>query len=468
MIALLILVGTLALLLVVRASLPGTSSVVLFSPVGLFVVYLAIAVGTVPLLWAIGWARPWSEIAYDPYAAALTTCIALTATAAGIVIAFPIGAVPKTDLQTPPRNLEAALVSGLAIGVGGYLLLAVSAGGPLALLYSLADRRDLLSGSGPLRAILVVSAIACVYGVLHTGKSRRQRCLTWACGLSYVGSTLLTGSRFQVIVLFVAVSCAYVRVHGLSRRLGTVLLVATVAVVPLSTIYGLRVRTGLTYGQDVSLADASTVTVTTEALVGPFVRGGLDTIRTTGVATLDLPLLRFDLDLLLGSVANVIPRSLWPSKPDGAATQFSREYFPSKWAEGTGIPPSIFAEALHSFGSGGGLVALLLLGLVLTRLSYWMMSRPRLFWVLLAPFFAADCIQLAKGGSDGFLRTVTLQLVAVVVMVLIARLARTTMQVSEGIVDVAESRRTVDGPLSAPSGPTRRTSVAGPTGPARQ
>lgn len=468
MIALLILAGTIAIVLVVRASLPGARSVVFFSPVGQFLIYLAIAVGTVPVLWTVGWARPWSEVASDPYGAALTTIVALIATALGIIIAHPVGAAPRTSLETPPRHLEAALLSGLAIGVGGYLLLAVSAGGPTALLYSLADRRDLLSGSGPLRAILVVSAIACVYGVLHTGKSRWQRSLTWACGMSYIGSTLLTGSRFQVIALLVAVSCAYVRVHGLTRRLGTTLLIVTVVAVPLSTIYGLQVRTGLTYGQDVTLTDATTRTFTTEALVGPFVRGGLDTIRTTGVAAAtDLPLLRVDLDLFLGSVANVVPRSLWPNKLDGAATQFSREYFPSKWAEGTGVPPSIFAEALHSFGSAGGLVALILLGLVLTRLSYWMMSRPQLFWVLLAPFFAADCIQLAKGGSDGFLRTLTLQVVAVVIMVVIARAARTTMHVDQGAVDVAVRRRTVDGPLSATPRQTPGTSVE-PFGPACQ
>ena len=425
--ALIVLAGTVALVLVARASLPGSRSMILFSPVGLFIGYLAIAVGVVPALWTIGWARPWSEVAYDPYAAAFTTMVALIATALGVIAARPVGDIPRIGLDTPPSRLDAALFTGLAIGAGGYLLLAVSAGGPVALLYSLADRRDLLSGTGPLRALLVVSAVTCVYGVLHTGKSGRQRFLTWACGLSYVGSTLLTGSRFQVIVLIVAVTCAHVRVHGLSRRLRTVLLVATVAAVPLSTIYGLRVRTGLTYGQDVPLADPTTGTVTTEAVVGPFVRGGLDTIRTTGVAASDLPPLRADVDLLLGSVANVVPRSLWPSKPDGAATQFSREYFPSKWAEGTGVPPSIFAEALHSFGSVGGLVALLMLGLVLTRLSYWMMSKPRLEWVLLAPFFAADCIQLAKGGSDGALRTITLQLAAVMITVLIARTARTAL-----------------------------------------
>ena len=178
MIALTILVGTAVLMLIVRTCLPGVGAAKLLSPIGLFVGYLAVAAGVVPVLWLVGWARPWVEIAADPYAAALATVVALIATATGVAIARPLGASPRVSLTTP-GNLDVALLSGLAIGIVGYLLLATLAGGPVALLYSLADRRDALAGTGPLRAVLVVSAVACVYGVLHVGKSPRQKFLTW-------------------------------------------------------------------------------------------------------------------------------------------------------------------------------------------------------------------------------------------------------------------------------------------------
>ena len=438
MIALLILSAAVAAMLAVRMSLLRASSAPLISPVGLFVGYLVIATGVVPVLWMIGWAQPWSEIASAPYLAASVTTVALLVTVFGVILACPFDRVSQISLRTPGDNLDIALFCGLAVGVVGYLVLAASVGGPVALLYTLADRRGLLAGTGPLRVLLVVSAVACIYGVLHADKTPRQRFLTWACGLAYIGSTLLTGSRFQVVVLAVAVVCTHVRVNGWSRRLKASLLVTVLAAIPLSTIYGLEVRTGLTYGQEVELVDPVTGTVTMNSVVGPFVRGGLDTIRTTGVAAAEQSPLRFDLELPVGSLANLVPRSLWPTKPEGAATQFSKQYFLSKWLDGTGVPPSIFAEFFHSFGSFGGLAALLLLGIFLTRLSFWMISRPRLYWTLLAPFFAADCIQLAKGGSDGFLRTLGLHVAAVMIMVFIARSAHTTLNIEPGRLSTVE------------------------------
>ncbi|MCO1653877.1 hypothetical protein [Pseudonocardia humida] len=441
MIALLILFVATTAMLIVRITLLRASSAPSILPIGLFVGYLAVATGVVPVLWVIGWAQPWSEIASDPYLAASVTTLALLVTAFGVILACPPGRVSEISLRTPGTKLDVALFGGLAVGVLGYLVLAASAGGPVALLYTLADRRELLAGTGPLRILLIVSAVACIYGALHADKTTRQRMLTWACGLVYAASTLLTGSRFQVIVLAVAVICAHVRVNGWSRRLKAGVLVTVLAVVPLSTIYGLEVRTGLTYGQEVEWSDPATGTVTINSLVGPFVRGGLDTIRTTGVAAAKQEPFALNPELAVGSLANLVPRSVWPAKPEGAATQFSRQYFLSKWVDGTGVPPSIFAEFFHSFGLFGGLAALLLLGILLTRLSFWMMSRPRLYWTMLAPFFAADCIQLAKGGSDGFLRTLVLHIGAVMIMVLIARSAGTTLNVEPGSPATSEQAR---------------------------
>ena len=109
MIALLILSAAVAAMSTVRMSLLRASSAPSISPVGLFVGYLVIATGVVPVLWMIGWAQPWSEIASDPYLAAAVTTAALLVTAFGVILACPFNRVSQISLRTPGDNLDIAL-----------------------------------------------------------------------------------------------------------------------------------------------------------------------------------------------------------------------------------------------------------------------------------------------------------------------------------------------------------------------
>jgi oligosaccharide repeat unit polymerase len=430
-VSIVILVATALVLALVRTSLLRPRGAALFSPIGLLLAFMAAATGLVPILWGLGWADPWVEIQNSPYSAAAISSLAFMFLAAGVLVGRPSTASLPLHLMTSGKNLNTALVAGAGVGLVGYFALAALAGGPTALLHSLADRRELLAGTGPLRILLVVSAVACVYGVLHLEKTAMQIQLTWACGLVYVATTLLTGSRFQAIVVVVAIVCASVRINGIPHRVRTRIFAIIAVTIPLSTFYGSSVRSGLTYGKHFDVIDSSSWTSTINSLVSPFVGGGLDVIRTTGVLREGTPSFRFDLGLFAGSIGNLVPRSVWPGKPNGSATQFSERYFPDKWAQGTGVPPSISAEMLHSFGLIGGLVALFVFGFVFTRLSYWAMGRAGLWWALFVPFLAADSIQLAKSGSDGFLRTIVIHIAAATIMVAIAQLARTQVLIQE-------------------------------------
>lgn len=425
MIHLAILGATAVLFVLALSGLPRPVMAGLLTPAGLLLAFLALATGLVPLLWLVGIAEPWDEIRDRPLAAAGTTLLCFLFFALGIMVSRTNQPLRTSRLQTEDGKLTTALLIGLAIGVAGYLVLAFLSGGPAALLHSLGDRRELLAGTGPVRSLMIVAAVACIYGAWHGGKNATNTVLTWACGLTYAVLTLATGSRYQTIVMLIAL--VYVRAHrdGVSSRLLRRVGFAILAVAPLSTIYGVVVRLRLTYGVDVDAVDTTTTQSAISSSVGPFVRGGLDTIRTTGVTPSIPEQLTFSPDYLLGSLGNLIPRALWPEKPPGAATQFSMEFFPQRWANGTGVPPSLFAESLVTFGRTGGLIMLAVFAFAFARFSARLMKSESVFARLLAPLIAADSIQLGKGGSDGFLRTLFLHLLAVVAMTVVAKTSAT-------------------------------------------
>jgi hypothetical protein len=69
----------------------------------------------------------------------------------------------------------------------------------------------------------------------------------------------------------------------------------------------------------------------------------------------------------------------------------------------------------------GGLLAIAFLLFALTRSVLHASNIRSVFWMLLIPYLSADFVQLAKGGSDGFLRTATLHTFAVLIMTAIAQ-----------------------------------------------
>jgi hypothetical protein len=424
--ALMLLLVSLGCLTAIHLMCPRPKELFWLSPIGLLLAYLSLATGVVPVLWGIGWAAPWSEIAGDPYTAAGVATLVLACATLGVFIGLPRVTLGRASLSSPDGALTKALSFGLAIGLLGYAGLARAAGGANVLLHSLSDRRDLLAGTGPYRILITVTAMACVYGVLHRKKTTGQRSLTILCGLIYGILTLLTGSRFQAIVLIVAIVCAISRSIGVNRRTWVLLGLGTLVTIPLSTLYALRVRAGLTYGENFAVFQPGTSKI--YSIVNPFIQGGLDVIRTTGVVLQDIPILRFQPQLYIGSFANLVPRAVWGTKPAGSATQFSETYFPLKWAAGTGVPPSVGVEVLYTFGLIGGLLGIAFLLFVLTRFVLYAANIKSVFWMLFVPYLSADFVQLAKGGSDGFLRTVTLHGFAVLIMVAIAQFTGAKVQ----------------------------------------
>ena len=78
-----------------------------------------------------------------------------------------------------------------------------------------------------------------------------------------------------------------------------------------------------------------------------------------------------DIDLKYGStffaaLTSVIPRPLWPEKPDIASRTMTIEYFGDMWGGKSNINPGLIAESIMNFGHVGGIVVGLLL--VLTSL----------------------------------------------------------------------------------------------------
>ena len=120
----------------------------------------------------------------------------------------------------------------------------------------------------------------------------------------------------------------------------------------------------------------------------------------------------------------MIPRSLWEGKPDGSATEFSARYFPDRWADGTGVPPSISAELMNTFGFVGGLFAMAVVGLLIARGSVALYNRSSWWSLIVLGLITADSLQLVKGGSDGFVRSVTMQGVAILIAMSWSKIAR--------------------------------------------
>ena len=104
---------------------------------------------------------------------------------------------------------------------------------------------------------------------------------------------------------------------------------------------------------------------------------------------------------------------------------FRANFFPEKWAAGTGVPPSFFAEELYTWGLIGGFVAIAITGLLLVQATAWLTRRRTVLASLLLPFLAAATIALMKGGTDNFSRTVVLQFGGCAVVAVMCRLAGT-------------------------------------------
>jgi hypothetical protein len=408
-----VLIG--AVLYQVRADYKGF----LYSPIGLFYAFLIINCSLVPLLWDLGYAQPWPEISEQlPQVAIAGICITFVATAA-ILPATRSGSTPdRLMLACPSAWLRVFLVVALCTGIVGLAFVSIAAGGFETLVSSLTARRSVLQSTGPLLVLISIPAVASVVGVLSDSRGVATSFLILLNVALYMFACLSMGNRFQSLVVVFALIVAYSRRRSISNK---VVLACLVPAIPLSVLYLYVVRQGLSSGTAQGEIATKSVSEFLRSVLGPFVEGGLDVLRTVAAVFYDSELLALRGETILGSLVGVVPRSLWPNKPVGSSIDFSVEYFSLSWARGTGVPPAFPAELIFCFGLAGGLTIFAVAVYAVARLTERMMSSSRIGTVLLYPFIAADCIVLMKAGFDSFSKLAFVHACAVGLVVLVMR-----------------------------------------------
>jgi hypothetical protein len=394
----------LVVFLVNRSSTAGVLSW-LMTPVGALLGFLWLSVLTVPILWALGLATPW--IAYP-----VDQSTRIVATAIGAVALIHAGSLsagspsrPTTPMSWRSRSgLRGSLFGGVALILVCFAILQVKVG-VFFLLGNLLTKRDLLAGLGPLTAAAACTGVAGLAAWSTRDLLRSEKLLATACSLGYLTYLFVLGSRLPMIAYVTAISIARASAGRIPRAL-----VASVGLgsIPFAVWYSVIIRKG----QLISDSGAGWLAAA-RSLIDPFVYGGLDVLNTFGaVVTSTVSDVSVHLNLLLANATTMLPRSLWPGKPPGVSVLFSERFFERQWLDGSGVPPSIIAELLFVFGVVGGLMALPILGFVLSRVSSVLAISTRPFLRLIYPFVTVDCIFLAKSGTDAFLQQLSIHIFA--------------------------------------------------------
>lgn len=408
-------------LLMFRASAPERILPFCLTPTGLLLTFLWGAVLSTPVLWALGFAEPWPTYPRDESTFIFATAVAsvgllhLGCLAAGA----PHSQVP--GLRSPSGVARMGLFS-LALLVVSFTILSAQTGGIGFLIQNLLNKREILAGLGPLTALSATAAVAAIAIAQMERPSRAERLIGWACGGGYLGFLFIMGSRFPMVAFVLAIVVS----RSIHARTPKLLLGALLgALIPFSVWYSVSVRKGQVVEQSgEGLRESLRIIIT------PFAHGGLDVLHTHGVVIVHSPpAWNFDAALLSHNITTMVPRFIWPSKPPGFSVEFSKQYFASSWLGGSGVPPSISAEFLHIYGVVGAVVALVALGYGLTRVGSWLRHSDRTFLRLFYPFFAVDCIVLAKSGSDAFLQQISIHLAAIVILLFAASVAGVKVKV---------------------------------------
>ncbi|MGH1561489.1 hypothetical protein [Mumia sp. DW29H23] len=404
----------------------GGGSVVrwLLTPAGLLVTFLWVAVLVPPFAWALGLATPW-----ETFPRAQTTWV--VATAIGLVALVHLGACIRARPARAVAPLEASgglaavLVGVLGVLVAAATILSETTGGLGYLLGNLLERRDLLTGAGPLNAVAATAGAAVVASCQVRMATRAQVVLAAACAAAYLGFLFVLGSRFTMLAFVLAVVIARTIVGRVPKVL---LAVLVVAIVPFSLWYSVSIRRG-------QLVEPGTAGVRSElrSAVDPFISTGLDVLNThAAVITSPTATWRFDVDLIARNLTTMVPRSLWPGKPQAFSVEFSERFFPVQWARGSGWPPSVLAESVYVYGVAGAVLVLVALGFVVAWLGRRMSDSRHVVVRLFYPFLAVDCIGLAKSGSDAFLQQISIHAVGIGLFLVLCSLVRVRLAVSDG------------------------------------
>ena len=391
----------------------------LLSPAGLALAYLWASVIIVPIAWRTGLATPWDDLASPQGRVIVWACLQMVFLTAGTAFAVRQFKPRRIRLTiTNERRFVRVLYISAAFGIVSILWLLQAAGGLTSLLSGLSTRRDMLSGLGFIGALAAIPAAASLLLLLARPKGPAQRILVVALSAEYFGYLFISGARFPLISYAIALLLAVSHRRRVPPGAFVVLLLAAV---PFSTWYAISVRkTSRSVASQGS--ETSTIFSTLHSSLEPFINGGVDTLRTLSAPIAAAPGdWHFNISNFFGGLFTLVPRVVWPNKPNGVSIAFSQQYFSDRWEQGTGVPPSILAESIFFFGAIGGLLYLLLVGILLGWCSVraWRTTSP--FMRIMFIFTTSDAIVWVKSGSDSFFRSLTLHGVGLLVLYFMTR-----------------------------------------------
>jgi hypothetical protein len=188
------------------------------------------------------------------------------------------------------------------------------------------------------------------------GLAARVRSRVWWAGYGLhlaqlLPLMLLTGSRSSVlmVVVFMLMIYHYLRT-GLSKK---TLAVFASALIVASVVLGI-LRSEFRFSDGVVETGVTSWEVVADGIRSTqMTRYGLDGIeRTLEVAPRHL---QYGLTYV-AAITNVVPRRLWPGKPDTGGVVFTNEYYAASWGGLSFATPGIVGEAILNFGQLTGLL----------------------------------------------------------------------------------------------------------------
>ena len=252
------------------------------------------------------------------------------------------------------------------IPLGVQLYLVMSFGGLDQYLNAMAVRHSAFRGLGSImeigRSISIINLVYFALGLL--GKARRAWWLAYSLHFAATLSVLFfSGSRTYLVSALLMLVMVF---HHVKKHLSLPSLSAYSAIlVCLATIVGI-VRMNQRALSD-GLVESLTPMERESSIL--YFRYGLLPLEVVLESDINDP--KYG-STFFAALTSVIPRPLWPEKPDIASRTMTIEYFGDMWHGTSNINPGLIAESIMNFGHVGGVVAglLLVLGalLVATRL----------------------------------------------------------------------------------------------------